>query len=72
MDRCLSREQIERAARLYKRVCDASQALGITSRSFSRLCRKYGVETPWGRKRRSRAVTQAADRSGRGGRRTGI
>ena len=50
-----SREQIERAARMYKRVSDASQALGMTSRSFSRLCRKYEIETPWVRKRRERA-----------------
>jgi hypothetical protein len=50
-----SREQIERAARMYKRVCDASKALGITSRSFSRLCRRYEIETPWTRKRRERA-----------------
>lgn len=52
MERGHTREQIERAARMYKRVTDASQALGITSRSFSRLCRKYEIETPWTRKRR--------------------
>ena len=54
MDRSFSREEVERAARMYKRVCDASQALGITSRSFSRLCRKYEIETLWTRKRRQR------------------
>ena len=31
-----------------------------TRRSFSRLCRKYDIETPWQRKRRSRKEAQRA------------
>ena len=45
---------VERVARIYKQNLDASQALGITMRSFGRLCHKYGVETPYARKRRRR------------------
>ena len=50
MNRGFTREQIERVARVYKQNQDVSQALGITMRSFGRLCRKYGVETPYSRK----------------------
>ena len=53
MNRGISREQIERVARIYRSNQDASQALGITIRSFSRLCRKYEIESPHGRKCRS-------------------
>ena len=52
MDKGITREQIERVARIYKTNEDASQALGIAMRSFGRLCRKYGIETPYIRKRR--------------------
>ena len=52
MSRGFERERIERVARMYKQNEDASQALGITLRSLSRLCRKYGIETPYHRKRR--------------------
>ena len=52
MDKGFSREQIERVARIYKCNQDASRALGITIRSFSRLCRKYNIESPFARRRR--------------------
>ena len=52
MDKGFSREQIERVARIYKCNQDASRALGITIRSFSRLCRKYDIESPFARRRR--------------------
>ncbi len=52
MQKGITREQVERVARIYKTNQDAGQALGITMRSFGRLCRKYGVETPYGRRRR--------------------
>ena len=63
MERGISRERIERVARMYKRNQDACRALSITLQSFSRLCRKYDVETPSARHLRalrqccSRAVT---------------
>ena len=49
-----TKERIERVARMYHCGVDASTALGITTRSFTRLCRKYEIETPWMRKRRQR------------------
>jgi len=52
MDKGISRDQVERAARVYRTNLDASRALGIELRSFGRLCRRHGVETPWARKRR--------------------
>jgi|TARA_B110000196_G_scaffold277007_1_gene255300 hypothetical protein len=55
-----SKEQVERVARMYHSVNDASRAMGITPRSFSRLCRKYEIDTPWQRKRCSRAAAQSA------------
>ena len=52
MNREFGRERLERVARMYKQNEDASQALGITMRSFSRLCRKFGIKTLYNRKRR--------------------
>ena len=55
----IAREQIERAARLYARNRDASTALGITMQSFGRICRRYGIETPYARGRRKRQQARA-------------
>lgn len=52
MDKGIDRDQVERVARIYKTNEDASRALGIEMRSFGRLCRRHGIETPWARKRR--------------------
>ncbi len=59
-DKGFTREQVERVARIYHTVSDAGRAMGITPRSFSRLCRKYDIDTPWKRKRRSRKEAQRA------------
>lgn len=48
------RDCVERVARIYASNQDAGQALGITMRSFSRLCRQHGIETPYARKLRQR------------------
>lgn len=55
----ISRERIERVARIYASNGDASRALGIAMRSFSRLCRRYEVETPHARRRRRRQKCQS-------------
>ena len=52
MDKGITRQQVERVARIYKTNQDASQALGITMRSFGRLCRRHSIETPYVRKHR--------------------
>lgn len=54
MDKQITRERLERVARMYKSNEDASQALGIKMRSFGRLCRNHGIETPYVRKCRLR------------------
>ena len=54
------REQIERVARIYHTNQDASRALGIALRSFSRLCKRYEVDTPYARKRRGLASCRRA------------
>ena len=48
----IERARIERTARIYASNEDACRALGIAAGSFSRLCRLYGIETPYARKRR--------------------
>ena len=48
----ISKERIERVARIYASNTEASSALGIALGSFGRLCRRYGIETPYARKRR--------------------
>ena len=47
-----SRDAVERVARIYNQNNDASLALGISLRYFARLCRHYGIETPYARRRR--------------------
>ena len=47
-------EEAERVAQIYKTNSDASSALGVTSGSFTRICREYGIETPYARGRRVR------------------
>ncbi len=44
--------KLRRVARLYNQNFDAAAALGIQPRSFGRLCKEHGIETPWVRKRR--------------------
>ena len=49
---------IERAARVYASNQDASRALGIAGGTFGRLCREYGIETPFARQRRRRSQSR--------------
>mgnify|MGYP001559732674 CR=1 FL=1 len=46
----IDRERVERVARIYATSQDAGRALGIAAASFCRLCRKYGIETPYTRR----------------------
>ena len=48
----IARDRLERVARIYANNQDASRALGIAAGTFGRLCRQYGIETPYARKRR--------------------
>jgi hypothetical protein len=48
--RPVSREQLERVARMYKSNEDASRALGISLGGFSRACRRHGIMTPFTRR----------------------
>ena len=48
----VSSQEIERVARIYNQNKAASAALGISLRYFARLCRHYGIETPYARRRR--------------------
>lgn len=50
------KDWIERAARVYNSNADASRALGIAGGTFGRLCRQYGIETPFARQRRRRVL----------------
>lgn len=53
-ERGIPQDRLERVARMYATNELASRALGITTRSFSRLCRRYDIETPHARRRRQR------------------
>lgn len=46
----IARERVERAARIYASNKDAGVALGVTPSSFARLCRHYGIQTPFVRR----------------------
>lgn len=56
MSRGFDRDTIERVARIYKSNQDACSALGITLRSFGRLCSKYQIETPYVKRQRQRST----------------
>lgn len=50
-------QSVVRVARIYANNKAAGAALGITPGSFARLCRRYGIETPYLRKcRQSKPV----------------
>lgn len=54
------RDQVQRVARVYHPNADASAALGITLRSFSRLCKRFRIETPYARRCRRLAQCRRA------------
>lgn len=54
----VGREQVERAARLYKTSGEAARALGISSNTFGRRCKEEGIETPFNRARRKKGESQ--------------
>lgn len=56
---------VARVARIYHSNQAAAEALGIQRTSFSRLCREYGIETPY--KRRQRQQQEARARAAGGG-----
>ncbi|MFC1525602.1 hypothetical protein ACFL6X_02205 [Candidatus Latescibacterota bacterium] len=55
----ITKDAIERAARIYKSNKEASQAIGIHPGSFARLCRKHGILTPWMRQHQQRGVARS-------------
>ena len=55
----VNKEALERVARIYKSNKDASQAVGLHPRSFSRLCRQHGIVTPYVRQCNQRKVARA-------------
>lgn len=55
-----SRDRVELVARIYATNQEASQALGIAMRSFGRLCRRYGIESPYTRQERRRRAEPRA------------
>ena len=56
----ISQARAERVARIYHRNTDAAQALGITRCAFGKVCRRYGIESPYVRKRRQQAERRTA------------
>ena len=44
---------------MYHSNADAAAALGLTGRSFARVCRQLGIETPYARARRLRQGAKA-------------
>jgi len=50
----MDKERLERVARIYKSNKEASEALGMAPGSFGRACRRYGIETPYVRRRKGR------------------
>ena len=51
----VTREQLGRAARMYRTNRDATKALGIGNNTFYNLCREFNIEMPIQRMRRVRS-----------------
>lgn len=65
MSASIPKEQIERAARMYRTNRLASAALGIHLATFSRLCREYGISTPYEKRRRRSQEMRGTPERGR-------
>ena len=59
------RDRVARVARIYNSNLAAARALRIERSSFSRLCRRYDIETPNERRerRQGRLMVQASTKS---------
>jgi len=55
----ITKDAVERVARMYKSNKEASQAIGIHPGSFARLCRKHRILTPWMRQRQGREAARS-------------
>ena len=51
----VARDEVERAARIYRTNKAAAAAMGISATTFDKLCRKYGVDSPHARSQRAKA-----------------
>lgn len=50
----VTRNEVERAARVYRTNTDASHALEMAEKTFVELCHRYGIVTPAERENRRR------------------
>jgi len=55
----VSKERLEKAARIYNKNRWAAEALGISWQHFDRLCKKYGIKTPNQQIKEQRKVAKA-------------
>jgi hypothetical protein len=46
---------------MYKTNKDAGAALGMSMRGFARACRRYGIETPYARRRKLQDTPLSVD-----------
>ena len=53
MSHAIPKERVERAARIYRSNHEAAAAMGIKPGSFSRLCKKYGIDSPTQRRKKA-------------------
>jgi len=54
----VSKDQLERVCRMYKSNVDAGRAMGISSSSVGRLCKRMGVESPSARNRTTKPISE--------------
>ena len=58
----VTKEQVERTARLCSSNQFADEALGITPGAFGRLCKKYGVVSPYHREMKRKKTIKQMER----------
>ena len=49
----IPKERVERVARIYGSTNEAAAAMGIAPTTFSRLCKKYGIDSPLQRRKKA-------------------
>ena len=57
-DKEVSKARVVRVARMYRTNSYAAEALGVSLGQFHKLCRHYGIQTPYERRQKAREGLQ--------------
>lgn len=55
----IPQSRVAQVARMYRTTREAAAAMGITPSALARLCQRYGIATPSGRRRQTTQADKA-------------